>query len=183
MLQVKKMTRKLHIGGEIYDANWEIFNIQPGPHVDHVGDAKDLSRFEDETFDELYASHVVEHFDYIGPLQEAFKEWYRILKPEGKLYISVPNMDVLCQLFRKRKELQLQARFRIMCMMFGGHTNQYDYHYVGLDLDILSNFLGQAKFQRVKLVEDLGVFKDTSLLRVAGVPISLNVIAFKQKKR
>ena len=173
------MTRRLHIGGEIFDANWEIFNIQPGPHVDHVGDAKDLSRFEDETFDELYASHVAEHFDYNGPLLEVFKEWYRVLKHEGKLYISVPNMDVLCQLFRKRKELELKNRFQVMRMMFGGHTDQYDYHYVGLDIDILTAFLGQAKFHKFKLVEDLGVFKDTSLLRVAGVPISLNVIAFK----
>jgi predicted SAM-dependent methyltransferase len=173
------MTRRLHIGGEIFDANWEIFNIQPGPHTDHVGDAKDLSRFENETFDELYASHVVEHFDYNGPLLEAFKEWHRILKPEGKLYISVPNMDVLCQLFRKRKELKLKDRFQIMRMMFGGHTDQYDYHYVGLDFDILTAFLGQAKFRRVEQVMDLGVFRDTSLLRVAGVLISLNVIAFK----
>jgi len=173
------MTRRLHIGGEIFDANWEIFNIQPGPHTDHVGDAKDLSRFENETFDELYASHVVEHFDYNGPLLGAFKEWHRILKPEGKLYISVPNMDVLCQLFRKRKELKLKDRFQIMRMMFGGHTDQYDYHYVGLDFDILTAFLGQAKFRRVEQVADLGVFRDTSLLRVAGVLISLNVIAFK----
>jgi len=173
------MTRRLHIGGEIFDANWEIFNIQPGPHVDHVGDAKDLSRFDDETFDELYASHVVEHFDYIGPLLEAFKEWYRILKPEGKLYISVPNMDILCQLFRKHKELKLQARFQVMRMMFGGHIDQYDYHYVGLDVDILSSYLVQAGFRKLEKVEDFGVFKDTSLLRVAGVPISLNVIAFK----
>jgi len=63
--------------------------------------------------------------------------------------------------------------------MFGGHIDQYDYHYVGLDFDILTAFLGQAKFQRVKHVEDLGVFQDTSTLRLKGVPISLNVIAFK----
>ena len=173
------MTRRLHIGGQLRHPDWEVFNIQPGPHVDHVGDAKDLSLFEDETFDELYASHVVEHFDYNGPLLEAFKEWYRILKPEGKLYISVPNMDVLCQLFRKRKELELKDRFQVMRMMFGGHIDQYDYHYVGLDFDILTAFLGQAKFKRVKHVEDLGVFQDTSTLRLKGVPISLNIIAFK----
>jgi predicted SAM-dependent methyltransferase len=171
--------RRLHIGGQMRHPDWEVFNIQPGPHVDHVGDAKDLSRFDDETFDELYASHVAEHFDYNGTLLGAFKEWYRVLKPEGKLYISVPNMDVLCQLFRKRKELELKGRFQVMRMMFGGHTDQHDYHYVGFDFDILTTFLCQAKFEKPKQVEDFGVFKDTSLLRVAGVPISLNVIASK----
>ena len=173
------MPRKLHIGGQQKLPDWEVFNVQPGPHVDHVGDAKDLSRFEDETFDELYASHVVEHFDYNGPLLDAFKEWYRVLKPEGKLYISVPDMDVLCQLFRMRKELKLQDRFQIMRMMFGGHIDQHDYHYVGFDFEILTAFLSQAKFRNSKRVEDLGVFKDTSILRVAGILISLNVIAVK----
>jgi predicted SAM-dependent methyltransferase len=175
----KNMSRKLHIGGQLKLPDWEVLNIQPGPCVDHIGDAKDLSQFGDETFDELYASHVVEHFDYNGPLQKAFKEWYRVLKPEGKLYISVPDMDVLCQLFRKRKELDLQSRFQIMRMMFGGHIDPYDYHYVGLDFEILTAFLSEAKFRNPKQVEELGVFKDTSLLRVAGIPISLNVIAVK----
>ena len=171
--------RRLHIGGQMRHPDWDVFNIQPDPYVDHVGDAKDLSRFEDQTFDELYTSHILEHFDYNGPLLEALKEWYRVLKPEGKLYISVPDMDVLCQLFRKRKELELKDRFQIMRMIFGGHIDQYDYHYVGLDVDILSSYLGQAGFRKLEKVEDFGVFKDTSLFRVAGVPISLNVIAFK----
>ena len=173
------MTKKLHIGGKQPHPDWEILNIQPSPTVDHVGDAKDLSRFDDETFDELYASHVVEHFDYKETLLEVFKEWYRVLKPEGKLYISVPDLYILCQLFQKRKELESKDRFQIMRMIFGGHMDQYDYHYVGLDVDILSSYLGQAGFRKLEKVEDFGVFKDTSLLRVAGVPISLNVIAFK----
>lgn len=173
------MPRKLHIGGQQRHPDWEVLNIQSGPCVDHIGDAKDLSQFEDETFDELYASHVVEHFDYQGALLEALKEWYRTLKPEGKLYISVPDMDVLCQLFRMRKELKLNDRFMIMRMMFGGHIDQHDYHYVGLDLEILTSFLAQAKFRNPTRVGELGIFKDTSSLRFAGVPISLNVIAVK----
>ena len=173
------MARRLHIGGEHTHPNWEVFNIKSGPYVDHVGDAQDLSRFADETFDEIYASHVLEHFDYIGPLQTALKHWYRVLKLNGKLYISVPNMNVLCQLFLMREKLSARDRFQIIRMMFGGHTNEYDYHCVGLYPDIMNGFLAEAGFQRVKQVEDLGVFKDTSLLRVGGVLISLNVIAFK----
>ena len=173
------MTRKLHIGGKVRVADWEVLNIQPGPCVDHVGDAKDLSQFPDGTFDELYASHVLEHFDYNGPLQATLKEWYRVLKPEGKLLVSVPDMDVLCQLFRKRKELDLQGRFQIMRMMFGGHMDPYDYHCVGFDFDILNAFLNEAKFRNIRPVETLDVFQDTSLLRVGGALISLNVVAVK----
>ncbi len=170
------MTRKLNIGGEQSLPGWEILNIKPGPYVDHLGDGKDLSQFEDQTFDELYASHVVEHFDYNGPLLEALKQWHRVLKPGGKLYISVPDMNILCQLFLKYKELADKERFFVMRMMFGGHIDRHDYHYVGLDYNILAHFLTQAGFQKIKRVQNLGIFEDTSVLNFKGISINLNVI-------
>lgn len=60
---------KLHVGGKVRKPDWEVLNIQPGPHVDHVGNANDLSQFQDNTFAEIYASHIVEHLDYTGELQ------------------------------------------------------------------------------------------------------------------
>jgi len=115
------MAKKLHIGGKHPHPDWDIFNIQEGPDVDHVGDACDLSRFADQTFDELYASHILEHFDYNGQLQKALKEWYRVLKPDGKLYLSVPDMDVLCSLFTMKEKFTPQQRFTLTRMMLGGH--------------------------------------------------------------
>ena len=56
--------RKLHIGGKEKKEGWEIFNIFPDKDVDHVGNANDLSRFEDNSFSNIYASHILEHFDY-----------------------------------------------------------------------------------------------------------------------
>jgi len=172
------MTRKLHIGGKQAHPDWEIFNIQDGPDVDHVGDAVDLSPFDDEIFDELYASHILEHFDYNGPLQKALKEWYRVLKPEGKLYISVPDMEVLCKLF-VRQGITAQARFHLIRMMFGGHVDEYDYHHTGFYLAFLNKVLAEAGFQRAKKVIFFGIFEDAGTICVDNIPISLNVIAFK----
>ena len=56
------MLKKLQIGGTVPVVGWEIFNITAGPHVDHVGNANDLSRFADGTVGEIYASHTLEHF-------------------------------------------------------------------------------------------------------------------------
>lgn len=53
--------RRLHIGGLERKEGWEVLNIFPSDVVDHVGNARDLSRFKDATFHELYASHVLEH--------------------------------------------------------------------------------------------------------------------------
>ena len=53
--------RKLHIGGWVRTSGWEVIDANPGPNVDHVGDAGDLSRFDTATFTDIYASHVLEH--------------------------------------------------------------------------------------------------------------------------
>jgi len=177
--RVTSKDRKLHIGGKIPHSDWEIFNAIPGTDVDHVGNAKDLSCFSDKTFAEIYASHVLEHFDYMGELDTVLKEWCRVLRPGGKLYISVPDMDTLAALFLMKDKLGAQERFHVMRMIFGGHIDQYDYHMVGLNQEFLASFLLHAGFSDLKIVEDFGIFDDTSTLKVLGVPISLNIEAQK----
>ena len=44
------MTRKLHIGGQVRTKGWEVFNVNDAPYVDHVGNARDLSPFESDSF-------------------------------------------------------------------------------------------------------------------------------------
>ena len=88
------MKKNLHIGGKQKKDGWEILNAVPGPWVDHVGNANDVSQFENDTFAQIYASHVVEHFDYKDELLSTLKEWYRIMEPGGKIFISVPDIDV-----------------------------------------------------------------------------------------
>ena len=52
---------KLHIGGESPKDGWKILNIQPKDGVDFIGTITDLSQFADESIEEIYASHVLEH--------------------------------------------------------------------------------------------------------------------------
>ncbi len=171
--------RKLHIGGTIRAAGWEIMDALPGPHVDHLGNAKDLSRFADGSFDEIYASHVAEHFDYRDELLAAFTEWHRTLAPLGLLYVSVPDLDVLAGLFAARDRLTPEERFHVMRMIFGGHTDAHDYHSVGLNGEFLRSYLVAAGFKEMKKVDEFGIFNDSSSLRFKGSLISLNVIARK----
>ncbi len=173
------MGRKLHIGGHVKVPEWEIFDANPGPVVDHVGDARDLTLFPDNTFESIYASHVVEHFDYSGELAATLSEWRRVLVPGGTFFVSVPDLDVLARLFLDRQSLSLQERFQVMRMMFGGHIDQYDYHLVGLNEEFLNHFLTVAGFVQAVRVGSFGLFDDTSGMQVRGVPISLNVIARK----
>jgi predicted SAM-dependent methyltransferase len=171
--------RRLHIGGWIRKPGWEILDANPGPHVDHVGNAADLSRFETGIFSEVYASHVLEHFDYVDELLATLKEWHRVLAPGGMLHISVPDLDTLARLFCDRQLLSAQDRFLVMRMMFGGHVDRHDYHVVGLNEEFLHQYLSAAGFAAAARVPEFGVFDDTSTLTLKDTPISLNMTALK----
>ena len=174
------MGRKLHIGGRVKAAGWEVLDANPGALVDHVANANDLSLFSDHTFERIYASHVVEHFDYKDELSTTLKEWHRVLIPAGILYVSVPDLDILARLFLDRESLSL-GRDRFSCHEddFRRSLDKYDYHLVGLNEEFLGHFLRLAGFPRVDRVERFGMFNDTSDTEVRGVPISLNVVATK----
>ena len=173
------MTRRLHIGGTVAREGWEILNAISEPWVDHVGKAEDLSGFEDNTFAEIYASHVLEHLGYQSALPAALNEWHRVLAPKGLLMVSVPDLDTLCELYTQRHSLASEDRFSIMRMMFGGQVDQYDFHCVGLNEELLSSFLSAAGFTSIRRVDDFGLFADCSTLVFAGRPISLNIEARK----
>ena len=160
---------------------WEVLDANPGPTVDHVADARDLSQFADETFSVVYASHVVEHLDYKDELVATLREWRRVMTAGGTLYVSVPDLARLASLFVLKDQLDLQERFLVMRMMFGGHVDRYDYHVVGLDEDFLAHFLAEAGFGNLKRVASFGLFNDTSAMLFKGLPISLNVVAEKPR--
>lgn len=171
--------RRLHIGGWQKKKGWEIFDARATEVSDHVGNANDLSRFDDNTFIELYASHVLEHFDFRDEVTQVLCEWRRVLVPGGRLYVSVPDMDVLCALFLCKQALTAEERFHLIRMLFGAHTDRHDYHQSGFNREFLEHFVKKAGFTAPLVVEHFNLFEDTSNLVYAGLPISLNMIAKK----
>ncbi|MBL8631034.1 MAG: methyltransferase domain-containing protein [Rhodospirillaceae bacterium] len=169
---------KLHIGGTERREGWAILNIVPGPHVDYIGHCKDLSFLANESCAEVYASHVLEHLGYNGEIQLALKEACRVLKPGGRIRVSVPDLEILCRLFIHPKGT-FKDRYRIMRMMFGGRGDAYDVHQSGLTFELLHYFLEEAGFTRISRVENFGEFNDTSQQKYGAQPISLNMEAYK----
>ncbi len=111
---------------------------------DHVGDIKDLSQFSDGHFDEIYGSHVLEHIPQ-AEMVATLQGLNRILQSDGKLMISVPDLEVLSKLF-VHPEVDKAGRFQVMRIMYGGQIDAHDFHYIGLNFEFLVDFLGQAGF-------------------------------------
>ena len=169
---------RLHIGGQEPHPDWKIVNITPGKFTDFVRSCTDLSIFPDASVTEIYASHVVEHLGYQRELGTALGEFNRVLVPGGMLRVSVPDLPTLCRLYLDPQR-DSNARFMVMRMMYGGQIDDGDFHYVGLNEEMMGAYLERAGFSEIRRVADLGLFNDASRMTFYGEPISLNVVARK----
>jgi len=168
---------KLHIGGEEIKEGWKILNIQKKQGVDFIGDISDLSQFKDNSIDEIYASHVLEHVA-LKKVDQTIKGIHRVLKDNGKFYVSVPDMDLLCKIFLDPKAPP-NIKFDVMRIMFGGQIDEFDFHYFGWNHQFMRDFLIKGGFKKIERVKSFSLFSDTSDYAPFGPPISLNVIAYK----
>ncbi len=166
---------RLNIGGIEPRPGWKILNISPGPHVDYVGDCTDLSQFATGTVETVYASHVFEHLAIVE-FAKVLAEVRRILQAGGRLFVSVPDLDVLCRLMLS-PELSMDEKWTVMCMMYGGQSDRYDFHKIGITRDFMLASLARSGFREIQIVQNFGVFQDGSMMVFHGTPISLNMIA------
>lgn len=90
--------RALEIGcGLEQTAGWEHLDARALPGIDHVQDARDLSTFDDESFDLVVAKDVIEHLPW-RDVEPALTEWLRVVKLGGHLEVETPNAEELAEL-------------------------------------------------------------------------------------
>ncbi len=75
---------RLHIGcGTRNLPGWKHYDIRKlDEHIDYVGSADNLSMFEDNSIEEIYACHLLEHFGR-HKIDGILKEWNRVLLSSG----------------------------------------------------------------------------------------------------
>ncbi len=89
--------RCLEIGpGNDRIEGFETLNITPERNVDYIGDASKRLPFKDNTFDTIYSSHTLEHIPWYHT-EQALKEWTRVIKPNGRLEVWVPDGLKICK--------------------------------------------------------------------------------------
>ncbi len=93
--------RRLEIGpGFERLPGFETLNAVADQFTDHVGDARNLP-FPDESFDEVYSSHCIEHIEW-HQVEATLVEWARVLKVGGVLEVhtvnAVPLMRAIIEL-------------------------------------------------------------------------------------
>ena len=69
-------------------------------------------------------------------MRSALRHWYTILKPGGKLYLSVPDFPTLCWLYLTPAN-SMNGRFRILQMMLGSQEDSHHVSHSGFDMQFL----------------------------------------------
>lgn len=73
------------------------FDIDETVNPDLVGTMTDMSTVADESVDAIFSSHNIEHL-YPHEVPVAMKEFIRVLKPDGFLVVTCPDMKSVCAL-------------------------------------------------------------------------------------
>jgi len=100
---------KLQLGGgaNLLDG-WLNTDFLPRHKEVIILDATKPFFFKKNCFDYIFCEHMIEHISYQDTMC-MLKECFRILKPEGKIRISTPDLEVYLELFAAQKsELQKQ---------------------------------------------------------------------------
>ncbi len=106
--------------------------------------------FEAKSFDLVFSSHVLEHFgreEFMGIL----KEWIRLLKDDGELFLILPNVEWAIDESKKAKP-KLNDMLNVF---YGAQSNDYDYHYNAFWPGRITQILNELNFKSIN-IEHIG---------------------------
>ena len=83
---------KLHIGcGKDYQQGFINIDAYDNTVADHIMPADNLT-YHSNTIDEIHAKQLIEHLG-LSKTMYGLAEWFRVLKPQGKLLIETPHLE------------------------------------------------------------------------------------------
>ena len=175
---------KLHLGcGSKYLEGYVHVDLLEYDHIDFNVPIDDLNFAKDSSVELIYASHVLEHTGR-NSYEKVLDEWYRVLQPNGILRLAVPDFEACVQHYLATGKLN-----DLLGLLTGGQKDQYDYHRMVFDEQLLSKSLLKVGFKEVKrydwrLIENMHLDDYSQAFlphmdKVNGRLMSLNLQAIK----
>ena len=139
------------------DKDWHEIRLDIDPTVepDLVGTMTDLSAVADQSVDAVFSSHNIEHL-YPHEVPVALAEFKRVLKPNGFILITCPDLQSVCALVAQDKLAEPayqsgQGPISPIDILYGHRTameagNLYMAHKCGFTKKVLANTLQSSGF-------------------------------------
>lgn len=133
-------------------------DIDPTNEPDIVGSMLDMTAVANESVDAIYSAHNIEHV-YAHEVPTVLNEFLRVLKPDGFLVVTCPDLQTVCQLVAddKLRDAAYQSPagpITPLDILYGhgaalaaGH--HYMAHKCGFTLKTLTQSLQSAGFQTI----------------------------------
>ena len=147
-----------------YDDEWKETRVDINPDVnpDILGTMKDLSNVQNNSYDSVFSAHSIEHV-YIHEVNTVLKAFYRVLKQNGFLVITCPDLKSISKLIVEDKLLEVAYESPAGSInpadMLWGHSNsikegnEFMAHKCGFTKKTLMAALTNAGFKSVAGVE------------------------------
>lgn len=173
----------LHLGcGGVNHESFVNIDGLPAPHIHFIRAIDNLSPFKENSVDLIYASHCLEHFSH-QKTSNVLAEWFRVLKTNGILRISVPDFDLLIDIYTQNGN-KIDT---ILDVLMGRQDYKYNFHMTAFNKSSLERLLRDVGFRETRVWQpgssELTTFNDFSdhkiLVNKKYYPISLNIEAIK----
>lgn len=156
------------------------------PSVDLVATPKDCLLLFPGRCEEVYISHVLEHFESPGKDKRKHGEsvlgfltlLHGLLKPGGLLRVAVPDLGAIARVY-------VEGRFPLYPRLLGRLCGEQNYpgnlHMCMFDREYLEQCLRESGFTNIREWDPvaLGLNRDSSFDELDGVRTSLNLAAEK----
>ena len=152
------MTVRLNLGsGPQPYKHYLSVDFDPDNHPDILHDLTQPLPFEDNSVDEMFASHVVEHFP-LWQIPHLLRDWHRALRRGGVFWGFVPDGPTVARAYLESVEEKDKELKRVWLANFHGgwtnneHTGRGQVHYALYDRDLLYEMLTGAGFPSVEIM-------------------------------
>jgi len=136
--------KKLHLGvGKCYLPGWINVDISNTIRADVYANALSLP-YDRESFDLIYASHILEHFNK-NLVLAALTHWRDLLKDGGILRLAVPDFEAIVAHYIHYHDIS-----KLFGLLYGGQDSLYNSHCSGFDTTFLTILLKKVGFKEIK---------------------------------
>ncbi len=128
-----------------YPNKLEYLNIDIiyNPRVDLCYDLRKGIPYQDAIISNIYSCEFLEHLT-LDEVKRLLIECYRVLIPQGTLYVQCPNIDGICEVW-----LEGRSQPYLVRNILGDQSNIYDYHRSLIGKEWLMNYLQSINFSSV----------------------------------
>lgn len=135
-------------------------DINPSANSDIVGSMTDMSSVDSKSMDAVFSSHNIEHL-YAHEVPVALAEFARVLKPDGFLVVTCPDLQSVCALVANDKLTDIAysspaGPIAPLDILYGhrpslAQGNHFMAHRCGFTQKVLGSVLHQTGFQKIAI--------------------------------